>query len=597
MYNKIQTSQKGDYDMSKTAIYVRVSSKGQVEGTSLDDQEKECRDKALELGVPSSEIVLFREAGASGESIERPEMDSLREDVSNGIIKRVIVYSPDRFSRELNDKLLVCSEFESKGVELHFCDTDYADTPEGQLFFNMKSVIAQYELSLIRKRTKRGSIGAAKKGQYMPTRTPTYGYDHLDGHLVINDEEAKFVMKMYEMYVYERYSIRQIAEKLIEMGAKPKKGVNWSHSTIQKILANETYIGKFYYNRTQVEKVKGKRTEAGNQKVVKKKREEKDWIIIPVPPIISQELYSKAYERRQKNKEMTGKQKYDYLLRNKIRCGHCGSKYSSFVIKVKNKAKENTKGGKEVYEYRKYGCCKRRAVSYGANGTDNKCTTPAINADLIENFLWNEILILFEDKDKLQQSLTSERTEIDEAIIKTHSQLKKKLDDKLKEKDRVLSLFKKGFIEEDEMEKDLTTIQKQLKAIQFEFNNYEQKIQSKNQQEFDAQQLEEVASKIIIQMRSNEELSHELKQRTIDMFVDDIIITYDDLTKKKDKRMTINFTGIINESFYDISPHELGRVDKEHKNKYLNVSIETLVTHGFRREISLLALETSVNFS
>lgn len=48
-----------------------------------------------------------------------------------------------------------------RDVQLIFVDTEYKNTPEGQLFFNLISVIAQYELSLIKKRTVRGRL----KGQ------------------------------------------------------------------------------------------------------------------------------------------------------------------------------------------------------------------------------------------------------------------------------------------------------------------------------------------------------------------------------------------------------------------------------------------------
>ena len=149
-----------------TAVYPRVSTKIQVaNGTSLDYQEEVCVAKAKELGAQDHFIKVYREEGFSGEDIDRPAMNKLRDDVKEGLIGRIVILHPDRLSREMVDRLIVCSEFEKYGVDLVFVDTEYKDTEEGKLFFNIQSSIAQYELALIKKRTSRGVISAVKKGK------------------------------------------------------------------------------------------------------------------------------------------------------------------------------------------------------------------------------------------------------------------------------------------------------------------------------------------------------------------------------------------------------------------------------------------------
>ncbi|MDT2238649.1 recombinase family protein [Paenibacillus larvae] len=125
------------------------------------------------------------------------------------------------------------------------------------------SVIAQYELSLIKKRTVRGRLKAVEKeNKIMPMRTAPYGYDIIGSKLVINEEEARFVRYIYEWYVHQRWTIRQIGEKLVELGAIPKRkeSRSWSASSIQRILTSEIYIGRYYYNRRKTGKVKGQKT-------------------------------------------------------------------------------------------------------------------------------------------------------------------------------------------------------------------------------------------------------------------------------------------------------------------------------------------------
>ena len=73
-----------------------------------------------------------------------------------------------------------------------FVDTEYSSTPEGQLFFNLMSVIAQYELALIKKRTVRGRLKAVERDKkIMPMRVPPFGYNFENQNLVINEKRQR----------------------------------------------------------------------------------------------------------------------------------------------------------------------------------------------------------------------------------------------------------------------------------------------------------------------------------------------------------------------------------------------------------------------
>ncbi|UUZ84581.1 recombinase family protein [Paenibacillus sp. P26] len=118
-----------------TAIYPRVSTGMQAsEGTSLDAQIEICMRKAKDLGIPESMIKVYREEGFTGEDIDRPAMNEFRQDVAQGLVRRLIVTHPDRLTRDLTDKLILCRELERSNIELVFVDTEYRNTPEGQLF-------------------------------------------------------------------------------------------------------------------------------------------------------------------------------------------------------------------------------------------------------------------------------------------------------------------------------------------------------------------------------------------------------------------------------------------------------------------------------
>src|SRR3989344_3303368 len=89
-------------------IYVRVSSDEQVNGTSLDDQEarciKYCQENDIEImGEP------FRDEGQSAKSANRPKLIEAIEFCrrNKGLVDAFVVYKLDRFSRNMEDHILV----------------------------------------------------------------------------------------------------------------------------------------------------------------------------------------------------------------------------------------------------------------------------------------------------------------------------------------------------------------------------------------------------------------------------------------------------------------------------------------------------------
>ncbi|WKL03152.1 recombinase family protein [Paenibacillus amylolyticus] len=150
--------------MRQVAVYPRVSTGMQAsEGTSLEGQLELCYKKARSLNISKEEIREYIESGFTGEDIDRPALNALMQDVKDKKIGKLIVTHPDRLTRDLTDKLIICRELEKNDVELIFVDTEYLTTPEGQLFFNMMSSIAQYELQLIKKNSKGKNQGGGER--------------------------------------------------------------------------------------------------------------------------------------------------------------------------------------------------------------------------------------------------------------------------------------------------------------------------------------------------------------------------------------------------------------------------------------------------
>lgn len=514
--------------MKYTALYLRVSTDRQYEtGTSIQYQEEVCLNKAKELGVPDDLIRIFREH-ESGEDIDRTEMNKLRDDVVNGLVQRVIIVHPDRLSRNMVDRLVVCAEFEKYGVELLFLDVEYKDTEEGKLFFNIQSSIAQYELSLIKKRTRRGSVKSAQNGKIMGMKVPPLGYDYSDGSLTINKTEAEFVKKIYQWYVYDKLTIRQIGEKLCALGAIPKrkKIPEWSASSIHNVLKSETYIGKFYYNRRATKKVKGEKTITGKPKRTYEIRDKEDWIEITVPAIIDPATFMLAQEQRDKNSRHSGNIKHEYLLRQKIRCGHCGNKFASYTSHSKTRSKKTGEVTSE-HTYRNYRCTNKAKRIFGEN--TKICDSKIIRADYIEEYLWDNLIMkVLNNTDDVINNMKNKYEKPSSAVEETYNLLQFKIKKLEEEKKRIVQLFKKAYIDEDEMDRDMKTINDGIKEHKQELEKYEQQMFNIGKNQLNIEMLKDQIEEVRTILENEDKLSYKIKRQLVDYFIDEIVVKWEE---------------------------------------------------------------------
>jgi DNA invertase Pin-like site-specific DNA recombinase len=130
----------------RAVAYIRVSSASQVEGHSLDAQEKLfyelCRNRGWEA------VRVYREEGRSAHhesAKKRPVFRHLMEDASKDLFDTVVVHTLDRWSRNLRVTLESLSTLAQHNVALVSIteNIDYT-TPQGRLFIQMLGAFAQY---------------------------------------------------------------------------------------------------------------------------------------------------------------------------------------------------------------------------------------------------------------------------------------------------------------------------------------------------------------------------------------------------------------------------------------------------------------------
>ena len=107
------------------------------------------------------------------------------------------------------------------------------------------SSIAQEESRNISENSKWGIRKRFRDGATVCNTTRLHGYDKDEnGNLVINEEEAEVVRRIYREYL-EGKGYSTIARGLEKDGIKTVTGgIRWHGSTVSKILSNEKYYGE-----------------------------------------------------------------------------------------------------------------------------------------------------------------------------------------------------------------------------------------------------------------------------------------------------------------------------------------------------------------
>lgn len=222
--------------------YARVSTKDQVlHGLGLDVQEQFLREAQCSK--------IFSDKGVSGTLDDRPGLASALAEVQQG--DTLLVPRLDRLARDLIVQEQIFRDLQKRGVKIEslaepdLCSND----PTRVLLRQMLGAIAEYERSLICRRLKGGRVRKHQDGGYAGG-APPYGYNAIDGQLVVNEAEAEVVRLIFGKHK-GKDPCSKIASYLNTRGAKTKRGGKWYASTIKAIIANPVYNGLIRYERQE----------------------------------------------------------------------------------------------------------------------------------------------------------------------------------------------------------------------------------------------------------------------------------------------------------------------------------------------------------
>ena len=335
------TGKRGSGEMA--VVYARYSSHKQGE-QSIEGQLTAARSYAEARGYKI--IHEYVDRAQTGRNDDRDEFQKMLSDCATKQFSVIIVWKVDRFGRNREEITFNKYRCKKHGVRVEYVAENMGEGPESVILESVLEGMAEYYSLQLSQNIRRGNRENAKKCRFTGGRVPL-GYTlNKDHEFVIDPDGAALVRRIYRMYA-EGQTIAEIIVQLNQDGLRTGQGNTYTKNSLRTILKNEKYIGIYDFKNGEV------RIENG------------------VPAIIDKDTFYKVQKLLSINQRAPAAKwtRADYLLTNKLFCGSCGGQMvgESGISKSGNR-----------YNY--YVCVNHR---HG----ERDCPRKAIRQDLIESYV------------------------------------------------------------------------------------------------------------------------------------------------------------------------------------------------------------------
>lgn len=375
--------------MDKIVYYGRVSTEETNQALALERQKEEL-EEYINSQIEWNLVDKYVDKGKSGTSeYGRKQYQRLFEDLETDKFDIVVIKDMSRLNRDTLNWYKFIDRLVKNEKKLFFYDDKTYYRPDDALLIGVRALIAAQYSRDLSKKINMAHTQRAKKGRAV-TNGKMWGYNQSDGQLTIDEEQAKVVRKVFDLYV-EGKGFRTIVKELTRLGIFNQDGNEFSETTLKRMIRNEKYKGVLISN---------KRHKDFDTKKVSDVPEDQ-WIVREgaVPAIVSVEIWDKANEilagKRQVYKagdkeKIAGHFQGCYVYSGKIKCEACGETYWHQTYKY------NTKRGmveQDVWQcgtYRKFG-----------KYTDDGCANPQIITEELDRMVKGVIFEFWNNKDSV----------------------------------------------------------------------------------------------------------------------------------------------------------------------------------------------------
>jgi site-specific DNA recombinase len=452
----------------RVALYSRVSTDDQTDRGTIKGQRDFLTNFAQLYGLEvGGEYIDDGFSGTLPLGV-RPDGRRLLEDARQGRFSVVLVYRLDRLGRSLSALLEALAALEQLGVTIRSATEPFdTSTPIGRFLFQLLGGLAELEKSTISERMTLGRDRVARSGKWTNGPIP-FGYDlDADGFLVpsgrlvegLDLSEAEIARSVIHRIADGSSTVIE-ARRLNDFGVPTLRryaggavvtvGDTWLPSRINQMVKNPVYAG------THVLKSKTGPIERS------------------VPPLVARLTWAQAQEQLTRNRALsTRNAKRFYLLRGLVRCADCGVGYVG-----------TPSYGASGWSSHYYRC----GSQLGAVHPDvhERCRGKALPAQWLEDLVWRDCRnFILNPGDALAEAQAQLRDRLSQVagLEGERRQLQQQIAAKDEERQRVMTLYRRG-------RATLTDTESQLDAIQHEVRDLQTTLDALRTQEELAQTFE-----------------------------------------------------------------------------------------------------------
>jgi site-specific DNA recombinase len=375
-----QQSQRSreSWEGEPAAIYCRISHIKDKDQTSVERQERICREIVARLGLALAAGMVFIDPNRSAwqRNRSRPGWDTLLELARSKGIRHIVVYHPDRLMRQPWDLEELLKIADDHGIILHgkSGNRDLSD-PDDRHYLRGEVAHACRSSDDTSRRVKEAMIDRARDGKpHAGGRKYGYAANATD----IEEHEAEIVRWVFESFL-TGMTPYAMAEDLNRRGEPTAHGKRWSIPSVLRLLDSRHVAG--------IRVFRGEEIGPGN------------W-----PAIIGEAMFREVQERRA-YRSAASREHYEqrtfYLLRGLLWCGRCG---------VRMSGRPDIPNGRPIY------VCSNFRPAAGAG----KCYRRA-GAITLEGFVKDAAIILLERLDVTGAVSAAVLSDADNAAIDADS--------------------------------------------------------------------------------------------------------------------------------------------------------------------------------
>ena len=208
------------------------------EGVSLAHQQDRIRAWATANGHELVQI--FTEVRSAGRADNRPELNRAMRAVCSAEGSILVVYSLSRFSRSVRDTLALAERLEAAGA--HLCSLNEnldTTTAMGRMFFQLVSVMSQFERDQLRERTTNAMGHLRRHNRRISNKIPM-GYTLAEdgATLILNATEQAAIARIVERRA-NGWTLGAIARSMEAENVSTKENGRWTAKTVFAIVKRQ----------------------------------------------------------------------------------------------------------------------------------------------------------------------------------------------------------------------------------------------------------------------------------------------------------------------------------------------------------------------